>query len=140
MIYGKVEFGRNFSSAKREEKLRPPSSDSIHKPWKSRAKRGIFQEKNFSRFLKILYANWALCCFEILDFENLQKLTWKFFKCWSDSILIISWKNFGQFLENFSSFDIMVSILDHPQGLVEKFWLFISIIQDFRGLIRRFWP
>ena len=56
-----------------------------------------FPRKIFSRFLKILYAIWALCCFEILDLENLKKLTWKFSKCWSNSIHIISWKIFGQF-------------------------------------------
>ena len=69
---GKVEFGRNFSSAKREEKLRPPPVDSIHKGHENPKD---FPREKISRFSKILYANWVLCCFEILDFENLKKLT-----------------------------------------------------------------
>ena len=46
---GKVEFGRNFSSAKREEKLRPPQSIQYIKAMKIRR---IFQEKKFHDFRK----------------------------------------------------------------------------------------
>ena len=128
MIYGKVEFGRNFSSAKREEKLRPPPRVIQYIAMKIPSEARDFPRKKFLTIFEnpicklglVLFWNFGLRKFAKVDLKIYQVL-----KCFNTYIIL---KKIVQVLENFSSFHIMVSILDHPQGLVEEFWLFISIV------------
>ena len=116
MIYGKVEFGRNFSSAKREEKLRPPPVDSILKAMKIRSEAKDFPRKKIFTIFEnpicklslVLFWNFGLWKFVKIDLKIFQVLKW--FNTY------IIFENFWTIFRKFSKFWYFG--ID-PQGLVE---------------------